>query len=73
MIDKETDLPTGHCLRATIHQHDGTTQEYAASKEWLLRRSQESLEDEAFLVIGAKANNIPIGGSITLQTGGNEA
>ena len=67
VIDAKTDLPVGRCIKATIHQHDGTTKEYDAWKEWLLRRSKKSIEDEAFLIVDATSEQVPVGGLITLQ------
>lgn len=66
-IDEKTDLPIGRCIKAIIHQHDGSTEEYDALKEWLLRRSRKPIEDEAFLIVDATSEQVPLGGLITLQ------
>lgn len=68
VIDAKTELPIGRSLQATIHQHDGSTEDYQAWKEWLLRRSKVPYEDEAFLIVDATIGQVPVGGSITLQT-----
>lgn len=70
VIDSETELPIGRCLQATIHQCEGATRKYKAWKEWLVRRSTASREDEVFLIVDATVEEISIGASITLQTAG---
>ena len=67
LIDSKTDLPTGRCLRAKVQHHDGSTREYEAWKEWLLRRTTPPLEDEAFLIVDAVSEKVSIGGTITLK------
>lgn len=69
VIDSETELPTGRCLEATIHQREGATRKYQAWKEWLLRRSTAPQEDEVFLIVDATVEEIPLGAMITLQFG----
>ena len=67
VINAKTELPIGRCLEATILYHNGKTETYDAWKECLLRRSKEPFEDEAFLIVDATMEQIPNGGSITLQ------
>ena len=67
VINAKTELPIGRCLDATIFHHDGKTETYDAWKEWLLRRSKEPVENEAFLIVDVTIEQIPNGGSITLQ------
>lgn len=67
VIDTTTDLPVGRCLQTTIYRPDGSSADFKAWKEWLLRRNKEPLEDEAFLLVDATIDQVPIGSLITLQ------
>lgn len=67
VIDKVTDLPIGRCLQATIQFSDGASLDYGAWKEWLLRRDNKPLEDEAFLIVDAPISHAPIGAVVTLK------
>jgi len=71
VIDNTTDLPVGRCLQATIQLSDGTSKDYQAWKEWLHRRAEAPLEDEAFLIVDATVSEVPIGALISLEVGDN--
>jgi hypothetical protein len=67
IIDQKTQLPIGRCLQAEIFQNDGSAVKFKTWKEWLLRRSKEPLEGEAFLISDATAKQVQVGMLITIK------
>lgn len=58
-IAETTDLPVGKPLKAVITHPDGQQISAPAFKEWLLRRSLEPIEGEAFLLRGLQIVDVP--------------
>ncbi len=65
-VEGTTELPVAKKLAAIVRRPDGTTIEAEAFKEWLLRRTPEPIEREAFLLPGLCKDDIPIGSEIEL-------
>ena len=66
-VDEATDLPVSRKLAATVVRPDGTTVSADAFKEWLLRRSADPIESEAFLLMGLTKADVPIGSELHLS------
>lgn len=66
-VDEVTDLPVGKKLAATVVRPDGSTVDADAFKEWLLRRTPEPLESEAFLLPGLTKGDVPIGSELQIN------
>lgn len=62
-----TDLPVGKAIAATVIRPDGSELPVTAHKEWLLRKSIEPLEDEAFLLVGIIKTEVPEGSTIVFH------
>jgi hypothetical protein len=69
VIDGKTELPVSRPLQASVTRSDGSVETFCAWKEWLLRRVSPLLRDEAFLLVGADVQRIPIGSLIELREG----
>ena len=65
-VDEVTDLPVGKKLAAVIHRPDGSTLRAEAFKEWLLRRTLDPIENEAFLLLGLTKDDVPVGSDLEL-------
>ena len=59
-----TDLGIGKEYKAKLFNLDAETLEVTAWKEWLLRRNPVIEEKEAFLLVGVKKEEVPIGTTI---------
>lgn len=68
VILQETNLPVGKLLKARIICPNGTHLITDAYKEWLQQRSSQSLESEAFLLLGIENEWIIEGSSIEITT-----
>jgi hypothetical protein len=66
-VDGVTDLPVSRKLEATIVRPDGSSLCADAYKEWLLRRTPEPLETEAFLLMGLTKDDVPVGSELHLE------
>lgn len=66
VIDGTTELPVMRLLRASVTRSDGSVETYRAWKEWMRR---PPLEVEAFLLVGAEVQQVPIGSLIELHEG----
>jgi len=66
-VDEATDLPVSKKLAATVVRPDGTMLNADAFKEWLLRRSTDSIEGEAFLLMGLSKADVPVGSQLHLR------
>jgi len=60
-------LPVSKKLAATVVRPDGTMLNADAFKEWLLRRSTDSIEGEAFLLMGLSKADVPVGSQLHLR------
>lgn len=66
MISEITNLPVGKLLKATIVSPNGSRLNADAHKEWLLRRTPQPLEKEAYLLSGIDKAQIMEGSSIEI-------
>jgi hypothetical protein len=66
-VEEVTELPVGKKLSARITTPDGTSIDAEAFKEWLLRRTPELLEKEAYLLVGLVKDDVPVGSEIHLE------
>ena len=64
VINETTELPTGKALSAMIVSPDGSSFNAEAFKELILRRTPETLEKEAFILMGVDKNNVVEGSEI---------
>ena len=64
MVPEPTGLPVGKELRATVTCPDGSQFSAKAFKEWLLRRSPQPAENEAYLLYGVVKQDIPDGATV---------
>ena len=67
VVDEATDLPVNKKLAATVVKPDGTTLNADAFKEWLLHRSGDPIEREAFLLMGLTKADVPVGSQFHLR------
>lgn len=67
VIGETTGLPVGKALRATITRPDSSKVTTEAFKEWLLRREQQPLEKEAYLLRGIETSDIPDGSLVEIE------
>nr|WP_315477399.1 hypothetical protein [uncultured Undibacterium sp.] len=66
VISQITNLPVGKLLKAIIASPNGTHLIADAHKEWLLQRSSQPLENEAYLLRGIEKEQIIDGSSIEI-------
>lgn len=66
-VEASTDLPIGRRLSAVVTRGDGTTVSASAYKEWLLRRSPNPVEGEAFLLRGLRKIDVPVGSDVAFE------
>ncbi|WP_298747511.1 hypothetical protein [uncultured Brevundimonas sp.] len=67
VIDVTTSLPVAEELAAKVTRPDGSKLSASAFKEWLLRRTSEPLENEAFLLRSIDKAEIPLHSRITWE------
>jgi hypothetical protein len=67
VIGETTDLPVGKVLRATVTRPDSSRLTVEAFKEWLVRRDQQPLEREAYLLRGLDKSDIPDGSLVEIE------
>jgi hypothetical protein len=67
VIGETTELPVGKALRATVTRPDSSQLTAEAFKEWLLRRDQQPLEREAYLLRGIDKSDIPDGSVVEIE------
>jgi len=67
VVADRTNLPVGSPLKATIIGPDGSRLDAVAFREWLLRRTSEPVEHEAYLLQGIAKSQIPEGAYIEIE------
>ncbi|MFC4312373.1 hypothetical protein ACFPN2_25040 [Steroidobacter flavus] len=67
VIGETTELPVGKTLRATITRPDSSKVTTEAFKEWFIRREQQPLEKEAYLLRGIEKSEIPDGSLVEIE------
>ncbi len=66
VVAQTTNLPVGEVLHATIVLPDGSRMKVQAYKEWLLPRTPEPIEKEAYLLLGVEMAQVPPRSTIEL-------
>jgi len=67
VIGETTELPVGKALCATVTRPDSSQLTAEAFKEWLLRRDQQPLESEAYLLSGIDESDVPEGCFVEIE------
>jgi len=69
VVPEPTHMPARRVLKVSIIGSDGSRLAAEATKEWLLRRTIELIEQEAYLLRGVSKSQLPKEGFIEIEEG----